>query len=73
MEDSAVLRRGAVNPKRFNYDYHMEPFWGTKRYSYALDKKRNIITVNDDHGKLYKRFRIVLITIDVMVVEAVPA
>lgn len=73
MEDSAVLRRGAVNPKRFNYDYSMEPFWGSKRYGYALDKKKNIITIRDDHGKLHKRFRIVLITMDVMVVEAVPA
>lgn len=73
MEDSAVLRRGAVNPKRFNYDYSMEPYWGSKRYSYVLDKKKNIITISDNHGKLYKRFRIVLITMDVMVVQAVPA
>lgn len=69
-EDSLIRKKGAVNPKRFRYDYTMEPFWGTGKFSYVLDKKKNIITVNDNHGKLYKRFRIVLITIDVMVVES---
>jgi hypothetical protein len=71
MEDSVTLKKGAENPKEFKYDYSTEPFWGTKKYSYVLDKKKNIITINDDKGKLYKRFRIVLITLDVMVVELI--
>jgi hypothetical protein len=71
IEDSVVLKKGPVNPKRFRYDYNLEPFWGTGRFSYVLDKKKNIITIKDNHGKLYKRFRIVLITIDMMVVESV--
>jgi len=71
MEDSVVLKKGVINPKKFRYDYNAELFWGTRKYSYVLDKKKNIITINDDRGKLYKRFRIVLITIDVMVVESI--
>jgi hypothetical protein len=71
MEDSLVLRKGAENPKQFRYDYSAEPFWGTKKYSYVLDKKKNIITINDEKGKLYKRLRIVLITLDMLVVEAI--
>ncbi len=71
MEDSVILKKGEYNRKWFRYDYTIEPFWGTGRYSYVFDKKKNIITVNDKHGKLYKRLRIVLITFDVMVVESV--
>jgi hypothetical protein len=71
IEDSSILKKGPVNRKLFRYDYDMEQFWGAGNFSYVLDKKKNIITINDNHGKLYKRFRIVLISIDVMVVEAV--
>lgn len=69
VEDSAVLRLAALHPGKFGYNYNTEPFWGSKKYSYVLDRKKNIITIKDDRGRLYKRFRIVLITIDVMILE----
>lgn len=71
IEDSFMLKKGGVDPQRFRYSYSEEIFWGSKNYSYVLDKKKNIITINDEKGKLYKRLRIVVITLDVMVVETI--
>jgi len=69
IEDSVVLKEGAFNPKLYRREYSTEYFWGTPKYNYLLDKKTNSITVNDNKGKLYKRFRIVLLSPKFLVLE----